>query len=277
MKLGFHVSISGGVDKAVKHASELGIDTFQIFTRSPRMWKPRELKPEEVTRFKDGITMTGISPVYSHMPYLPNLATPKPDVYEKSIDTFRVEVQRCNLLEIPYIVMHLGSHLGSGIKQGTRRVADAINLTLNSLTVHPRILLENTSGYTNDVGSTFKELKELLDSIDSDKTGVCLDTCHAYARGYDIRDNLPQVVSELDVEIGLSNIHLIHLNDTKGTLGSRLDRHEHIGLGNLGDQTFRNLLNSELAKAPMIMETPMDERRGDAENLLHVKKLLDYM
>jgi deoxyribonuclease-4 len=275
VKLGFHVSIKGGIDKAVDRAAAIGCSTFQIFTQSPRMWKHRKLREEEVKRFKDRLRETGIDPVFSHMPYLPNLSTPYPVNYRKSVGTLKAEVGKCNRLGIRYLVTHLGSHLGSGPERGMERVVEALNQVNAVFDETPIILLENTSGKTNEVGSTFTEIGAIIEKVESERVGLCLDTCHAYTRGYNIatRRGLSDALDELDNHIGLGRLHLVHLNDARDPLGSRRDRHEHIGMGNIGDEGFRVILGSVLREVPMIMETPIDERRADTGNMRKVLEL----
>ena len=275
MKLGFHVSIRDGVDRAVDRADVIGCTTFQIFTQSPRMWKHRELREEEVKRFEDRLRETGIDPVFSHMPYLPNLSTPNPVNYRKSVGTLIAETRKCNQLGIRYLVTHLGSHLGSGPDRGIERIVEALNHVNTVFDETPTILLENTSGKTNEVGSTFHEISQIIERAESDRVGVCLDTCHAYTRGYNIakRQGLSEALNELDSHVGLGRLHLVHLNDARDPLGSRLDRHEHIGLGNIGEEGFKVILNSELREVPMVMETPMDERRADVDNMRKAMEL----
>lgn len=275
MKLGFHVSIQDGVDRAVDRADTIGCTTFQIFTQSPRMWRHRELREEEIKRFKYRLQETGINPVFSHMPYLPNLSTPDPVNYRKSVETLTAEVGKCNQLGVRYLVTHLGSHLGSGTERGIERIVEALNHANAVFDETPIILLENTSGKTNEVGSTFNEISRIIEKVESDRVGVCLDTCHAYTRGYDIatQRGLAEALDELDSHVGLGRLHLVHLNDARDTLGSRLDRHEHIGLGKIGEEGFMVILNSVLREVPMVMETPMDERRTDVDNMRKAMKL----
>ena len=275
MKLGFHVSIQDGVDRAVDRADAISCTTFQIFTQSPRMWRHRELREEEVKRFKYKLQETGIDPVFSHMPYLPNLSTPDPVNYRKSVETLTAEVAKCNQLGVRYLVTHLGSHLGSGTERGMERIVEALNHVNAVFDETPIILLENTSGKTNEVGSTFNEISRIIEKVESDRVGVCLDTCHAYTRGYDIatQRGLAEALDELDSYVGLGRLYLVHLNDARDTLGSRLDRHEHIGLGKIGEEGFRVILNSVLREVPIVMETPMDERRTDVDNMRKAMEL----
>ena len=276
MKIGFHVSISGGIDKSVIRAKELNINTFQIFTRNPRMWKARELRSDEIKNFKEKRVEFKIFPVFSHMPYLPNFATPKEDVYEKSKKAFETEIKNCNRLEIPYIVTHLGSHLGTGIDEGIERITNAINNVTEKFDKTPIILLENTSGKSNEMGSTFEELSIIMEGINIE-TGVCLDTCHAFTKGYDIKskEGLDKVLTQFENIIGWKHLRLIHLNDSRGIMGSKIDRHQHIGLGEIGTEGFINILNSRFASKPLIMETPVDEIRDDRENLSKVQEILN--
>lgn len=275
MKIGCHVSIADSIDRAVDRASAIGCNTFQIFTRSPRMWKARTLSEEEVTTFKKKLEKTGISPVVSHMPYLPNLSSSNPAPYKRSIDTLRLELERCNLLDIPFLVTHLGSHLGKGKEQGQKQIVNAIDTAVSGLDKHPMLLLENTSGKTNEVGSTFIEIGEIIDKVSTDHVGVCFDTCHAYARGYDISTTkgLAETINEIESNVGMNKIKVVHLNDSKGELGSRMDRHDHIGMGNIGEKGFLNFLSSQFKEKPLILETPIDEFRSDKDNVEKTKAL----
>ena len=275
MKLGCHVSIADSVDKSVDRAEEIGCDTFQIFTRNPRMWKHKIFTDDEIEAFKKKIEKTGINPVFSHMPYLPNLSSSNPEPYKKSIDTLRLELERSKLLEIPYVVTHLGSHLGKGKEAGVSQIVRAIDTAVSMLDEHPMILLENTSGKTNEIGSTFTEIGEIIDKVSTKNIGVCLDTCHAFARGYDItsQKGLQETIDEIESKISLERIQLVHLNDSKGELGSRKDRHNHIGEGYIGEKGFINFLNSPFREKPLILETPVDDFRDDKMNLQKAREL----
>lgn len=275
MKIGCHVSIADSVDLSVDRASEIGCNTFQIFTRSPRMWKARTLSDEEISAFKEKLNKTDINPAVSHMPYLPNLSSSNPEPYKRSIDTLRLELERCNLLDIPYLVTHLGSHLGKGKEQGQKQIVNAIDTAVSGLEKHPMILLENTSGKTNEVGSTFIEIGEIINKVSTDHIGVCFDTCHAYARGYDITSptGLDETIDEIESNIGINKIKIVHLNDSRGELGSRMDRHNHLGLGYIGEKGFINFLSSPFKEKPLILETPIDEFRIDKDNVEKAKEL----
>ena len=275
MKLGYHVSILGGIDRAVDRAVELGCDTFQIFTRNPRSWKTKDLDEAVVEAFRRKRREARLDPVFGHMPYILNLASPEKGVYRRSVESLAEGLRRCSVLGIPMLVTHIGSHLGAG--GGVPRVVTALNEALDDGS-DVALLLENGSGSKNGVGSRFEEVGEILDGVNlRDGVGVCLDTCHAFAAGYDVGtpDMLGETLDAFAASVGLASLGLVHLNDSVGGLGSGVDRHEHIGLGQIGLEGFRAILGSRLADFPLILETPLDERRGDAENLSVVRELLE--
>lgn len=276
VKVGVHVSIAGSLDLAVDRADDAGCDVFQMFSRNPRGWGYAPIPDEVRDAFRSKVKTTGIIPV-DHMPYLPNLASPKPEVYEKSVATLTAELDRCGTLGIPYLVTHLGHHLGDGMAGGRARVISAINTSLAASGADVMLILENTAGEKNSVGSTFEHIRGIIDGLDDTRRiGVCFDTCHAFAAGYDLRtaDGLDETLDEFDEQIGLKNLRVIHLNDTKGEKGSGLDRHEHIGLGGIGEDGFRRILHHKtIARLPLICETPVDERRDDRANIAAVREL----
>jgi deoxyribonuclease-4 len=276
LRIGFHVSIDGSVDKAADRAAELGCNTFQIFTRNPRQWHSTELATETAKEFSDKVKSYGMVPVFAHMPYLPNLASPRDEVYEKSVKTLTSELERCRQLEIPYLVTHLGSHLGSGMKTGFTRLIDGINQAISSAGGGVVLLLENTAGTRNSMGSTLENIQHIIERLThSDRVGVCFDTSHAFAAGYDLRteEAVEATARKIDDVISFERLKLVHLNDSKGDFNSGIDRHEHIGMGMIGEEGFRSILGSRLGKLPMIMETPKDARRSDIGNLEKVKEL----
>ena len=268
--------MAGSIDSAVDNAREFNCDVFQMFTRNPRGWRFRDLDLEEVKRFKEKLKETGIGPAVSHMPYLPNLACPDKEIYEKSEATLLAEVDRCERLGVAYIVTHLGSHLGQGREVGLERLSNALNIAAKRAR-ETQILLENMAGQANSMGSTFKDVKEILDSVKrTDRLGVCLDTCHCYAAGQDLHTekSVDATLAKFDEIIGFDRLKIVHLNDSKGGLGSGLDRHEHIGLGYIGEKGFKAFLHhSAIRGLPMILETPEDERRDAKGNLAIVRKL----
>ncbi len=264
--LGAHVSISGSIDLSVDRALQLSCTTFQIFTRNPRGWKASKLRKNEVELFRDKRKKAGINVVVAHMPYLPNIASPNKNSWQLSLKSLIDELKRCDLLGIEYLVTHIGSHLGKGIDVGISQVAKAVDTSVEKASPKCVLLLENMAGQKNSVGSRFEDIKRILDKISHiDKVGICLDTCHLYAAGYDVKskEGINNTLNDFDSLIGLKNLKVVHLNDSAGDLGSRLDRHEHIGLGRIGKEGFRNFINHKFIRdLPMIIETPEDEK-GD--------------
>ncbi len=276
MRFGFHISIHGSIDLSVDRAEEFGCNTFQIFTRNPRQWNSSKISLETIRAFRNKLNNQDIKPVYAHMPYLPNLASPRIEIYEKSVKTLSSELERCKLLNIPYLVTHLGSHLGAGKQEGFLRLIDGIDEALSISEKRVTLLLENTAGTKNSMGSTFEDLNYIIESLaHPELVGICFDTSHAFAAGYDLRtqDNIEFIIQKIDELIGFKRLKVIHLNDSRGEFNSHIDRHEHIGLGYIGEEGFRNLLASKFSVIPMIMETPIDSRRDDMGNMKKVKEL----
>ena len=272
MQVGCHVSASGSIDKAVDNAVERNCTAFQIFTRSPRSWHAKELTKEVIDAFKSKLKDSKIDrfAICAHMPYLPNLATPKDDAFEKSVNTLVSEVERCAQLGIPYLVTHLGSHLGTGEEAGIKRLVDGLTKagqTKNDV----MILLENTAGQKNSVGSDFQQLGEIFKQLKPGKKfGVCLDTCHAFVAGYDLRtaNKVKETFKEFDKYVGIENLKILHLNDARGEIGCNLDRHYHLGLGGIGEEGIASVVKfANKKKIPIILETPIDDDRDDFENV----------
>lgn len=277
MNLGVHVSISGSIDMAFDRAEEKGCDTFQIFTRNPRGWVFKDLSFEAKERFLKKSKEAHIAPVIDHMPYLPNLASPRDDIYEKSISSLCAELRRCKQLEIPYLITHLGSHLGEGKDKGFERIIKGINFALKEAENDVMLLLENTAGTKNSMGTYFEDIRHIIDHIDEqDRVGVCFDTSHAFAAGYDLRTEtaVDETMADFDDVIGFKRLKIVHINDSRGDLGSCVDRHEHIGMGFIGEEGFKAILKHKMIKKlPMILETPVDERRDDYGNMAKVREL----
>ena len=272
MQVGCHVSASGSIDKSVDNAVERDCSAFQIFTRSPRSWHAKDLTKEVIDAFKSKLEASKIDrfATCAHMPYLPNLATPKNDAFEKSVKTLISEVERCAQLGIPYLVTHLGSHLGTGEEAGIKKLVDGLTKagqTKNDV----MILLENTAGQKNSVGSDFKQLGEIFKQLKPGKKfGVCLDTCHAFVAGYDLRtaDKVKETFKEFDKHVGIENLKILHLNDARGEIGCNLDRHYHLGLGGIGEEGITSVVKfANKKKIPIILETPIDDDRDDFENV----------
>jgi deoxyribonuclease IV len=283
IRVGFHVSIAGGISNSVNNAKKLGCTAFQIFTRNPRGWAANPISGSEVFSFKNRLLACGIerTSVVVHMPYLPNLSGPPGQLYQRSVETLKEEIQRCELLGIPYLVVHLGSHMGRGSKSGINQLINALSTAYDhsSSGEAVAVLLENNAGYKNNVGGTLEELRLILDKLNSsERFGLCVDTCHLFASGYDIRTTVSvnKVLEEFDSVVGFQSLKLIHLNDSKGPLGSNLDRHEHVGLGFIGTEGITAFINHPTIKAlPIIMETPIDARRGDKGNLKIVLNMMN--
>lgn len=275
--VGVHVSIAGSIDLAVSRALERGCDTFQIFSRNPRGWSYKPLTDDAASAFVQAMQKSGIGPAVVHMPYLPNFASEKENIYSQSLESLSVELSRCSDLQIPFLVMHLGHHSPSGKEDGRRRVAEAINTVLEDAPAGVFLLLENTAGEKNSVGSDLTDIGDIIGRIhDQKRIKVCFDTCHAFAAGYDLRtpDLVGETFDQFDSEIGLDLLSVIHLNDTKGILGSGLDRHEHIGLGQIGEEGIRSILHHpRLRSLPFIMETPEDDTRNDIGNIAKVREM----
>jgi len=277
MQLGCHVSISGSIDKAVDNAKERKCSAFQIFTRNPRGWNAKELTDNDISNFKSKLESSKIDrfATCAHMPYLPNLASPKKEGLEKSLKTLIDETERCAQLGIPYLVTHLGSHLGTGEEGGVKRLIEGLNKagkTKNDV----MILLENTAGQKNSVGYGFEQLGEIFNQLKpSKKFGICFDTCHAFVSGYDLRtkEKVKKVFDEFDEFVGIKNLKIIHLNDAKGEIGCNLDRHYHLGLGGIGAEGIGAVVKlANKNKIPIILETPIDNDRDDYENIRVAKE-----
>jgi len=278
MQIGLHVSISGSIDMAVNNAVERECTAFQIFTRNPRSWFAKDLELNEAKKFKEKLKESKIDrmAICAHMPYLPNLSSPEDDGYQKSIKSMTKEIERCDKLGIPYLVTHLGSHKGSGEENGIKRLTNALNKVAETK-ADVVILLENTAGQKNSVGSDFKQLAEIFSKCKPvKKFGICLDTCHAFVAGYDLRtkDAAKKTMKEFDETVGIENLKILHLNDSKGELNSNRDRHDHIGLGEIGNDGLGEVIKiMNKNKIPIVLETPIDERRDDFGNIKQAKSL----
>jgi deoxyribonuclease-4 len=259
--LGAHVSIAGGIQNALRRGHELQCSTIQIFTKNASQWKEREIEKAEGRSFQVLQKELGISPVISHAAYLINLASPFRELSRKSIDAVVQEVKRCDDLGIPYLVIHPGSHTGCGEKRAIELLVQAIyeirkQIVPSAIT----ILLEISAGQGTSIGCTVEQIAEIIDGVkESYRIGLCLDTCHAFAAGYDFRTKAryQKFISDIDATIGLDKLKVIHLNDSKTDCGSRVDRHEHIGKGMIGRHPFGWIMSDErLENIPKIIETP---------------------
>lgn len=277
INIGCHVSIAGTLAKAISRAEERTCTTCQIFTRNPRGWKVKPLTEEDAAAFRQAVRESSISPVVAHMPYLPNPASPREEVWEKSVAAITTEVERCRMLGIPYLVTHLGSSLGSPEDEARERAITALGKGADASDGEVMILLENTAGTKNSIGTTFEEIAAIMEGVEQHgPVGVCFDTCHGFAAGYDLRtpEATDAVVQTFDDAIGLSRLKVIHLNDTISELGGRRDRHEHIALGEIGMEGIRAVVtHPSLQGLPFICETPVDKRRDDYGNIACVRDI----
>jgi deoxyribonuclease-4 len=278
--LGAHMSIAGGLHLALERGRALDCSAVQIFLKNQRQWAARPLGDAEARAFRDARRATGIPAVFAHGSYLINLASPDPAAWRQAVDAFTDELERAEALGLACVAVHPGSHLGTGAEAGVARVAAAVAESLRRTRgARVRVALENTAGAGGTVGRTFAELGAILDRLDRPRrVGVCLDTCHLFAAGYDIRAaaGYQAATAECAARVGVERVLAFHLNDARAALGSGLDRHEHIGRGRLGREAFRRLLNDpRFAGVPKVLETPKEpEPAADRRNLAVLRRLL---
>jgi deoxyribonuclease IV len=277
MKIGVHLSIAGGMYRALEKARDLKIQSLQVFLKNSNQWNAKPYTDDDIKKFSDArAALPGIA-IFAHSGYLINLAG-SGDLLLKSINALTDELNRAGQMGIEYLVLHPGSHGGRGIDSGINTVADSLDraFTSNSST---KILLETTAGQGASLGHRFEELRRIIDAASyHDRLGVCLDTCHVFAAGYDISNNITydDVIKKFDDIIGINNLKLIHVNDSKKECGSRVDRHEHIGKGFIGTGGFRILLHDRrLNHVPMVLETPkFNDDEADRMNLKKIRALM---
>ncbi len=279
MQFGAHVSISGGLFNAPQNGLDSGCDVVQIFTRNQMQWRVKDLSGEEVERFKLEEQRTGVKAVCVHASYLINLGGSDATKLKLSRTSFMAEMTRAEMLGIPYLVVHPGSHMGEGEEAGLRRIAESLNDTIDRCSAqNVKILLESTAGQGDNLGYTFEHLGEIKSKVEAtDRIGYCLDTCHMFAAGYELRDKVgySESMMKLDAAIDSDDIGVIHCNDSKKPFGSRLDRHEHIAEGHIGPEGFGFLVNDGRFKnVPFIIETPGGPEK-DNENLKMLRSLVD--
>ena len=279
MKIGFHVSISGGFSLAVQRAHELGCTCMQIFSRNPRGWTVKPLDKADIAEFKKLRAQWNIGPVFVHTNYLINLASSKPDLYEKSIEQFVVDLERTEHLGAEYLVTHLGSASGMDAAWMIDRVSNALNIAIKLHAPKAVILLENTAGEKGDVGYTLEQIQDVITRLrDSSHIGICYDTCHGFASGYDIRTkkDVDVLAQKIAATVGFERLKGMHMNDCLRDFESRVDRHWHIGDGKIGLDGFKALLNHPLFRdVPKIMETPKETEEDDPRNMQVARSLME--
>jgi deoxyribonuclease IV len=259
--LGAHTSIAGGIHNAIYSGARIGCDVVQIFSKNQLQWKGKKICQDEVNQFRKAIAETGVYPITVHDSYLINLASPDPEIFQKSYRAFTEELHRCKFLGIPYLVMHPGSHMGRGEAAGITAIAEALrNCYTDAECQNTVILLETTAGQGTNLGSTFEQLRDIIDqSRLEDRIAVCVDTCHIFAAGYDLRtvESWSETKARFDRILSLEKLKVFHLNDSLQELGSRVDRHARIGKGKIGLEGFSALVNDpDLRQIPMILEIP---------------------
>lgn len=281
LDFGSHVSASGGVHKALQLAVDVGATSCQIFSKNQRQWVARPLDPAVVEQFHAERERTGIEQMVIHDSYLINLASPKDDIHAKSMAAFADELERARTLNITNLVTHPGAHTGSGVDVGLAKFAESLNRLLDSLPNNPTITcLETTAGQGTTLGRTFEEIATIIDAIeDKSRVGVCFDTCHAFAAGYDLQsyDGTVKVFDEFDRVIGIDKLRVLHLNDSKQPYASNKDRHDHIGKGLIGTEAFRAIVNDDrLSGLPGILETEKDDAgENDRMNFATLRGLVE--
>lgn len=278
--LGCHLSIAKGFPGAIDEAEDLGNNALQLFTHNASQWRMKPITPERAVAFIERRAVSTVDYVVAHTMYLLNLASPDDALYERSIEGLEMELARAAVLELDAVVTHLGAHVGSGRSRGIERIIAALRRVLADER-RPMLLLENTAGSGTTLGRSFEDLQRILEGIEAPgRVGVCIDTAHAFAAGYDLRsaEAVEETLRTFDAAVGLDRLALIHLNDSKYALGDRRDRHQHIGWGEIGSEGIAALLRQpSLQRVPIILETPKEvDGRKDADrmNLAHVRALM---
>lgn len=279
MRFGFHISIAGGFSKIVERANIRGCETIQFFSRNPRGWKYSPLNKKEVGVFRTSLQSSSLFPIFLHMPYLPNIASLRSKFYKRSIHSIVTDLQRAEQLGAQYLIIHIGHRMDSSEDEALKAVSQGINQALGKVKNSIMLLMENTAGQGTEIGYTFDQINKIFEGVDNpQRMGVCLDTAHTFEAGYDVssRDGLERTLETFDKTVGLKNLHLLHLNDSKTPLGSRKDRHWHIGTGMIGQEGFRNLINHPLLRhLPGIMETPRKDTVEDLKNMKVIRSLVE--
>jgi len=279
LRFGFHISIAGGFSKVVERAEVRGCETIQFFSRNPRGWKYDPLNKKEVREFRIMIKSSDLFPIFLHLPYLPNVAAQNSKYYRRSINSIVDDLKRAEKLGAQYLIIHIGHRMEASEDQALEAVSQGIDQAFERAKNSVILLLENTAGQGTEIGYNFEHLRRILDGVhDRERMGICLDTAHAFEAGYDLsrKEGIEQTLESFDRTIGLKRLHLLHLNDSKTPLGSRKDRHWHIGEGYLGKEGFRGLINHPSIRIlPGIMETPRKDTVEDLKNMTVIRSLME--
>lgn len=278
MRFGFHIWISEGFSRVPELARRRRARTIQFFSHNPRGWRVSPLAVREVEKFREEIKKFDIKPLFLHMPYLCNLASSNENFYLRSIDTLVMELERAEVLGAPFLITHMGSSGNEGETESIERLTKAINYSLHKVQNSVTVVVENTAGQGSQIGDKFSEIKAVIEGIENkERIGVCLDTAHAFEAGYDLskREGLEKTLEEFERLIGVNKLKLLHINDSKTPLGSRVDRHWHIGEGYIGSEGFKNIVNHpQLLHLPGIMETPHKSEDDDIRNMEKIESLI---
>ncbi len=272
LRLGRHVSVAGNIEFSVDRGEALGCTAIQIFVSNPRSWSIGKLAKSESDKFGERLESSSINDVIAHMPYLPNLSSSNKEIYEKSIASLKANLERCELLGVECLVTHMGSHMGHGVGKGLDNISEAL-MEVDDVAPGVKILLENEAGHANSVGADLKELAIVREKVGSKRVGFCLDTCHMFAMGYDIRDH--KVLRQIDSDIGFENVFAIHVNDAMMELGAMRDRHANIGEGYIGIDGFRKFLSyGDIKSKILVLETPFNEKLDEKEEILLIRSVM---
>ncbi len=278
IRFGFHIQIGAGLTETPEIAKKLQCKTIQIFTRNPRGWQSKPIDKKDAEIFKNKIREYDINPVIIHMPYLPNPAAPDKEKWERSLNSMIEELQRAEILNVPYVNIHIGKKLDSSPDDAYKKIIKFLDISLEEVKNKVILLLENTAGQGSEIGAKFEEIKIILDNAKyPERLGVCIDTAHLFGAGYDLRTkkSVYETIAEFDKIIGLDRLKAIHYNDSRVELGSHVDRHWHIGEGTIGDEGMKAIItHPKLAHLPFIMETPKKAPNDDKNNL---EKILSYL
>lgn len=258
--VGAHISTAGGLNKAIERAESIGCTTMQIFTKNNKSWFGKKITKEEEERFKEILKKSNLSKIMAHSSYLINLASSNEEVESKSVTALKHELHRCEQLEIPYLIFHPGSHTGQGEEKGIKQVTKNINKVLSSANGKTKLLLETMAGQGTSIAHTLEQIKTIIKNLENKKlVGICLDTCHMFAAGYDFSSEkaYTETINKWIKGVGIRKINAIHLNDSKTELGSKKDRHENLGLGYIPKKIFKLIMKDERLKhIPKVLETP---------------------